>query len=96
MSLSEAAEKYGPEGDTEVVVLRWDNWADPLTSDLVSPVAGYEDAGDVELHKSNTGTDLYYIDTSGDVYGIDAMLAGEPEWFEAPNEPPDWHENQTQ
>lgn len=96
MTLSEAAETYGPDGDTKVVVLRWDNWADPLTSDLVSPIAGYEDTDDVELRRPNTGTERYYVDRSGDVYDIDAMLAGEPDWFDPPAEPPDWYANQTE
>lgn len=92
-SLSDYAERLGPdpEDDISVSLLRWDNMADPLTSDLCSKIAGWEDYDDVPLWSPKTGVDWYYVDDEGNIFGMDEMVEGEPDWFEAPDEPPAWY-----
>jgi hypothetical protein len=34
----------------------------------------------------------HYADDNGDHYSTEEMLEGEPEWFDPPEEMPEWHE----
>lgn len=92
-NLSDYAERLGPDPDDDISVslLRWDNMADPLTSDLCTKIAGWEDYADVALWPPKTGVDWYYVDTEGNIFDIDEMVEGEPDWFDAPDDPPTWY-----
>jgi hypothetical protein len=92
-SLSDCAERLGPdpENDISVSLLRWDNMADPLTSDLCSKVAGWEDYDDVPLWTPKLGVDWYYVDDESNIFDIDEMIEEKPDWFDAPDELPPWY-----
>ena len=95
-SLSDYAERFAPDPDDEtaVVLLRWDNMADPLTSDLCTKIAGWNDPDDVPLWTPKAQVDWYYVDEDENVFTIDEMIAGEPEWYTPPEELPEWYEDE--
>lgn len=95
MSLSEAAEEFGPDPDEDDMVvnlIRWDEMTDPLEDDLVSVVAGWRDHDSVSLWRAGPDISYYYVDEAGDVWTVDELAEGEPDWFEAPDPLPDWYE----
>lgn len=83
MTLSEAAEEFGPEGDEKVVVLRWDNWAAPTSDDLVRPIFRYSDYDDLTVRQPPEGDsiDYYYVDEDGEIYTIEEMREDPPDWY---------------
>lgn len=93
-TLGEAIEEYGPEEGDDIVVslLQFDEMADPLTSDLITKIAGWEDYESVGLFPPKVGITYHYVDQEGDQYTTEEMLNGEPEWFTPPEEEPDWAE----
>jgi hypothetical protein len=93
-SLSGAVEEYGPSKDDEAVVtlIQFDGMADPLSSDLFSPIAGWHDYESVSLRPPRMNITYHYADDNGDHYSTEEMLEGEPEWFDPPEEMPEWHE----
>lgn len=95
LTLSGAAEKYGPEDDEKVVVLRWDNWAAPTSEDLVSPILRYSQYDDVSLYPPVEGdsVDYYYVDEYGEIYSTEEMIEEPPNWFDPPEEVPPWYDS---
>jgi hypothetical protein len=93
-SLSDAIEEYGPSKNDEVVVrlIQFDGMADPLSSDLFSPIAGWNDYESVSIMPPKMEITYHYVDDDGNCYNTEEMLDGEPEWFDPPEELPDWYE----
>lgn len=93
-TLGDAIEEYGPSEGDEIVVslLRFDEMADPLTSDLFTKIAGWSDYDSISLFPPKTGVTYHYVDQKGNQYTTEEMLNGEPEWFTPPEGEPEWAE----
>ena len=93
-TMSDAIEEYGPSEEDDIVVslLQFDEMADPLTSDLFTKIAGWSDYESIGLHPPKVGITYHYVDQNGDQYTTEEMLDGDPEWFDPPEEDPEWIE----
>lgn len=93
-TLSDAKKKYGPDtGDDAVVVLtRWDDMKAPTSSGFVSAIAGWHDYESVSIRSPKVGIDYIYIDEEGGAWSPEDLVEGEPDWFEALDDPPSWYD----
>jgi len=89
-SLSDAKDDYTP--DEGIVILQWDNNANPLSSDVCHPVNKYEDADEVGLMPAPApSVTHYYLHSSGEITDLDGMLSQEYDWIPELEEP-DWYD----
>lgn len=93
-TLSDAKEQYGPNpDDDEVVVLTaWDDIKAPTSSDFVTAIASWHDYESVSIRSPKFAIDYYYIDENDDAWSPEELVEGEPDWFDAPDEPPSWYD----
>jgi hypothetical protein len=91
-TLSDAIEEYGPEEGDDIVVslLQFDEMANPISSDLFTKIAGWNSYDDIGLMPPKVGITYHYVDQNGDQFTTREMLDGEPEWFDPPEEEPEW------
>lgn len=93
-TLSDAKGKYGPDPDDDevVVLIQWDKIKAPTSSDFVTAIAGWYDYESVSIQSPKSQIDYHYIDENDDVWSPEELVQGEPEWFDAPDDPPNWYD----
>lgn len=94
ITMSDAIEKYGPgpDDDEVVILLQWDDMKAPNDPDMVTMIVGWHDYESVGLMPPKPAIDWYYVDDEENVYTIDDMIAGKPDWFDPPDPAPSWYD----
>ena len=91
-TLSDAIEEHGPSDDSEIKVslIQFDGMANLLSSDLFTKISGWSDYESVGLMPPKMEITYHYVDQGGNHYTTEEMLNGDPEWFDPPEEEPEW------